>query len=53
MFLTDARLPEVDLRVKTFTNTNLVASRRIKAGKSSLPVEVPRSETLLGKLSIV
>ena len=47
MFLTDTRLPEVDFKSK-----DTLASRRIKAGKSTLPVEVHRSKTFLLKLSI-
>ena len=40
----------VSLRVKTISHTNMVASRYIKKGKSSLPVDVRRSKTLLLKL---
>ena len=36
----------VSLRVKTLSNTNLVASRHMKRQKSSLPVEERRSKTL-------
>ena len=32
----------VSLRIKTLSNTNLVASRPIKRGKDSLPVDVCR-----------
>ena len=35
------------LRVKTLSNTNLVASRHIKGEKSSLPVDMHRPKTLL------
>ena len=42
----------VSLRVKTLSNTNLVASRHINAEKSSLPVDMHRPKTLLlSKLS--
>ena len=37
----------VSVRVKTLSHTNLVASRHIKREKSSLPVDVHRSETLM------
>ena len=37
------------LRVKTLTHTNLVESRHIKREKSSLPVDVRLSKTLLLK----
>ena len=37
----------VSLRVKTFSNTNLVASRHINGEKSSLPVDMHRPKTLL------
>ena len=40
----------VSIRIKTLGNTNMVASRLIKRGKSSLPVDVRRSKTLLLKL---
>ena len=40
----------VSLRVKTLSHTNMVASRYFKEGKSSLPVDVRRSKTLLLKL---
>ena len=33
------------LRVKTLSNTDLVASRRIKSDKGSLPIELRRSKT--------
>ena len=37
----------VSLRVRTLSNTNLVASRHIKREKGSLPVDVRRSKTSL------
>ena len=40
----------VSIRVKTLSNTNMVASRLIKREKSSLPVDVRRSKTSLLKL---
>ena len=40
----------VSIRVKTLSNTNLVAWRHIKREKSSLPVDVRRSKTPLLKL---
>ena len=43
----------VSIRVKTLSNTNLVASRYIKREKGSLPVDVCRSETSLIKLPIL
>ena len=43
----------VSLRVKTLSNTNLVASRYIKREKHSLPVDVRRSKTSLVKLPII
>ena len=41
----------VSIRIQTRSHTNLVASRRIKREKNSLPVEERRSKTLLLKLS--
>ena len=43
----------VSIRVKTLSNTNLVASRYIKREKGSLPVDVCRAETSLIKLPIL
>ena len=40
----------VSIRVKTLSNTNMVASRLIKREKGSLPVDVRRSKTSLLKL---
>ena len=40
----------VSIRVKTLSNTNLVASRYIKREKASFPVDVRRSKTSLLKL---
>ena len=40
----------VSLKVKTLSNTNLVASRRVKREKGSLPVDVPRSKASVLKL---
>jgi len=40
----------VSIRIKTLGNTNMVASRLIKRGKGSLPVDVRRSKTSLLKL---
>ena len=37
----------VSIRIKTLGNTNMVASRLIKRGKGSLPVDVRRSKTSL------
>ena len=37
----------ISLRVKTLSNTKLVASRHIKRGKGSLPGDMQRSKTLL------
>ena len=37
----------VSVRVKTLSNTNLVASRHIKREKGSLPVDVRSSKTSL------
>ena len=42
----------VSIIVETLSNTNLVAPKNIKREKSSLPVDVRRSKTLLLKLSI-
>ena len=39
----------VSIRVKTLSHTNVVASRHIKREKSSPPIEVRRSKTLLPK----
>ena len=38
------------IRMKTLSNTNMVASRLIKREKGSLPVDVRRSKTALLKL---
>ena len=43
----------VSIRVKTLSNSNLVALRYIKREKGSLPVDVCRSETSLIKLPIL
>ena len=43
----------VSIRVKTLSNTNMVASRLIKREKGSLPVDVRRSKTSLLKLPIM
>ena len=44
-------LEQIDsLRVKTLSNTNLVASRHIKGEKGSLPFDVRCLKTLLLKL---
>ena len=40
----------VSIRVKTLSNTNMVASRLIKREQGSLPVDVRRSKTSLLKL---
>ena len=40
----------VSVRIKTLGNINTVASRLIKRGKGSLPVDVRRSKTSLLKL---
>jgi len=40
----------VSLRLKTLSNTNLVASRHIEGEKGSLPFDVRRLKTLLLKL---
>ena len=40
----------VSIRMKTLSNTNMVASRLIKREKGSLPVDVRRSKTALLKL---
>ena len=40
----------ISTRVKTVSNTNLVASRHIKREKGSLPVDVRRSKKVLLKL---
>ena len=42
----------VSVRIKTLGNINTVASRLIKRGKGSLPVDVRRSKTSLLKLPI-
>ena len=42
----------VSLRVRTLSNTNLVASRHIKREKAPLPVDVRRSKTSLLELPI-
>ena len=41
------------IREKKLSNTNLLASRRIKRKKASLPVDVRRSKMSLLKLPIV
>ena len=41
----------VSIRIKTLGKTNTVASRLIKRGKGSLPVDVRRSKTSLLKLA--
>ena len=41
----------VSIRVKTLSNTNLVASRHIKKEKRSLPVDMRRSKTSLEYLN--
>ena len=41
------------IRVKTLSNTNLIASRQFKLEKGSLPVDVRRSKTSLLKLPII
>ena len=41
------------IRGKKLSNTNLLASRRIKRKKASLPVDVRRSKMSLLKLPIV
>ena len=43
----------VSVRIKTLGNINTVASRLIKRGKGSLPVDVRRSKTSLLKLPIM
>ena len=43
----------VSIIVETLSNTNLVVSKHIKREKSSLPVDVRRSKTLVLKLPIV
>ena len=43
------RLAVKGLRVKTLSNTNLLASRHVKREKSSLPLYVRRSKTSLPK----
>ena len=43
----------VSVRMKTLGNINTVASRLIKGGKGSLPVDVRRSKTSLLKLPIM
>ena len=40
----------VSIRIKTLGNINTLASRLIKRGKGSLPVDVRRSKTSLRKL---
>ena len=43
----------VSVRIKTLGNINTVASRLIKRGKGSLPLDVRRSKTSLLKLPII
>ena len=43
----------VSIRVKTLSNTNLVASRQFKMEKGSLPVDVGGSKTSQLKLPII
>ena len=43
----------ISIRVKTLSNTNLIASRLIEREKCSLPVDVRGSKTSMLKLTII